>query len=145
MISRVLPPAKRTTFGFLRETGLTNLRDFLGHAYAPIGSGWLTPRQDYSSYFWFAVIVLSTLALSSLFCATSSPARGPTPQYSPGSATRAEWVVAFHYLAKAVTGEVLSDGLEPVHAGRLVLTRRAFAVTKGLKEILRWRKCEEAL
>jgi len=45
------------------ETGLTNLRDFLGHAYAPIGSGWLTPRQDYSSYFWFAVIVLCALAL----------------------------------------------------------------------------------
>jgi hypothetical protein len=50
---------------------------------------------------------------------------------------RAEWVVSFHYLVKAVTGEVLSDGPEPVHAGRLVLTRRAFAVTKGLKEILR--------
>ena len=45
------------------ETGLTNLRDFLGHAHAPIGSGWLTPRQDYSSYFWFAVIVLCALAL----------------------------------------------------------------------------------
>ena len=45
------------------ETGLTNLRDFLGHAYAPIGSGWLTPRQDSSSYFWFAVIVLCALAL----------------------------------------------------------------------------------
>jgi hypothetical protein len=45
------------------ETGLTNLSDFLGHAYAPIGSGWLTPRQDYSSYFWFAVIVLCALAL----------------------------------------------------------------------------------
>jgi hypothetical protein len=45
------------------ETGLTNLRDFLGHAYAPIGSGWLNPRQDYSSYFWFAVIVLCALAL----------------------------------------------------------------------------------
>jgi hypothetical protein len=45
------------------ETGLTNLRDFLGHAMAPIGSGWLTPRQDYSSYFWFAVIVLCAIAL----------------------------------------------------------------------------------
>jgi hypothetical protein len=45
------------------ETGLTNLYDFLGHAYAPIGSGWLTPSQDYSSYFWFAVIVLCALAL----------------------------------------------------------------------------------
>ena len=45
------------------ETGLTNLSDFLGHAYAPIGSGWLNPRQDYSSYFWFAVIVLCALAL----------------------------------------------------------------------------------
>jgi hypothetical protein len=45
------------------ETGLTNLYDFLGHAYAPIGSGWLTPRQDYSSYFWFAVIVSCVLAL----------------------------------------------------------------------------------
>ncbi len=45
------------------ETGLTNLSDFLGHAYAPIGSGWLTRRQDYSSYFWFAVIVLCALAL----------------------------------------------------------------------------------
>jgi hypothetical protein len=45
------------------ETGLTNLRDFLGHASAPIGSGWLTPRQDYLSYFWFAVIVLCALAL----------------------------------------------------------------------------------
>lgn len=45
------------------ETSLTNLRDFLGRAYAPIGSGWLTPRHDYSSYFWFAVIVLCALAL----------------------------------------------------------------------------------
>jgi hypothetical protein len=45
------------------ETGFTNLRDFLGHAYAPIGSGWLTPRQDYASYFWFAVLVLCSLAL----------------------------------------------------------------------------------
>jgi hypothetical protein len=45
------------------ETGLANLCDFLGHAYAPIGSGWLTPRQDYSSYFWFAVIVSCGLAL----------------------------------------------------------------------------------
>ena len=45
------------------ETGLTNLSDFLGHAYAPIGWGWLNPRQDYSSYFWFAVIVLCALAL----------------------------------------------------------------------------------
>ena len=45
------------------ETGLTNLRDFLGHAYAPIGSGWLTPRQDYLSYFWFTVIVSCALAL----------------------------------------------------------------------------------
>jgi len=45
------------------ETGLTNLRDFLGHAYAPIESGWLNPRQDYSSYFWFAVIVFCALAL----------------------------------------------------------------------------------
>lgn len=41
------------------ETGLTNLRDFLG----PIGSGWINPRQDYSSYFWFAVIVLCALVL----------------------------------------------------------------------------------
>jgi hypothetical protein len=45
------------------ETGLTNLRDFLGDAYVPIGSGWLTPRQDYLSYFWFTVIVLCVLAL----------------------------------------------------------------------------------
>ncbi len=45
------------------EAGLTNLRDFLGHVYAPIGSGWLTPRQDYSSYFWLAVIILCALAL----------------------------------------------------------------------------------
>jgi hypothetical protein len=45
------------------ETGLTNLGDFLGHAYAPIGSGWLNPSQDYSSYFWFAVIALCALAL----------------------------------------------------------------------------------
>jgi len=45
------------------ETGLTNLSDFLGHVYAPIGSGWLAPRQDYSSYFWLAVIVLCALAL----------------------------------------------------------------------------------
>jgi ABC-type transport system involved in multi-copper enzyme maturation permease subunit len=45
------------------ESGLTNLRDFLGHAYAPIGSGWLTPRQDYLSYFWFAVVVLCAVAL----------------------------------------------------------------------------------
>ena len=45
------------------ETGLTNLRDFLAHAYAPIGSGWLAPRRDYASYFWFAVIVLCALAL----------------------------------------------------------------------------------
>jgi hypothetical protein len=45
------------------ETGLTNLSDFLGHATAPIGSGWLTRRQDYLSYFWFAVIVLCALAL----------------------------------------------------------------------------------
>lgn len=44
------------------ETGLTNLRDFLGHAYAPIGSGWLNP-QDYSSYFWLAVLVLCALAV----------------------------------------------------------------------------------
>jgi hypothetical protein len=45
------------------ETGLTNLRDFLGHVYAPIGSGWLTPRQDYSSYFWFVVLIFCALAL----------------------------------------------------------------------------------
>ncbi|HXN51219.1 MAG TPA: hypothetical protein VN943_04720 [Candidatus Acidoferrum sp.] len=45
------------------ETGLTNLRDFFARAYAPIGSGWLTPEQDYLSYFWFAVIVLCALAL----------------------------------------------------------------------------------
>lgn len=45
------------------ETGLTNLNDFLGHAYAPIGSGWLNPRQDYSSYFWLAVLVLCALAV----------------------------------------------------------------------------------
>jgi ABC-type transport system involved in multi-copper enzyme maturation permease subunit len=45
------------------ETGLTNLHDFIGHAYAPIGSGWLTPSQDYLSSFWFAVIVLCALAL----------------------------------------------------------------------------------
>jgi len=45
------------------ETGLINLRDFLSHAYAPIGSGWLNQRQDYSSYFWCAVIVLCALAL----------------------------------------------------------------------------------
>jgi hypothetical protein len=45
------------------ETGLTNLHAFLARAYAPIGSGWLNPRQDYESYFWFAVIVLCALAL----------------------------------------------------------------------------------
>jgi hypothetical protein len=45
------------------ETGLTNLRDFLGHASAPLGSGWLTARQDYSSYFWSAVIILCAIAL----------------------------------------------------------------------------------
>jgi hypothetical protein len=45
------------------ETGLTNLGDFLDHASAPIGSGWLTPRQEYSVYFWFAVIILCALAL----------------------------------------------------------------------------------
>jgi hypothetical protein len=45
------------------ETGLTNLHDFIDHAYAPIGSGWLTPSQDYLSNFWFAVIVLCALAL----------------------------------------------------------------------------------
>jgi hypothetical protein len=45
------------------ETGLTNLHDFIDHAYAPIGSGWLTPGQDYLSNFWFAVIVLCALAL----------------------------------------------------------------------------------
>jgi hypothetical protein len=45
------------------EAGLTNLRDFLGNAYAEIGSGWLNPRQDYESYFWLAVIVLCALAL----------------------------------------------------------------------------------
>jgi len=45
------------------ETGLTNLRAFLARAYAPIGSGWLNPRQDYESYFWFVVIVLCALAL----------------------------------------------------------------------------------
>jgi hypothetical protein len=59
-------PYAETLQHFIRdgnETGLTNLRDFLAHAYAPIGSGWLAPRQDYSSYFWFAVIVLCALAL----------------------------------------------------------------------------------
>lgn len=45
------------------ETGLTTLRDFLEHASAPIGSGWLTRKQYYSSYFWSAVIVLCALAL----------------------------------------------------------------------------------
>jgi ABC-type transport system involved in multi-copper enzyme maturation permease subunit len=45
------------------ESGLTNLRDFLGYAYDPIGSGWLHPSQDSESYFWFAVIVLCALAL----------------------------------------------------------------------------------
>jgi hypothetical protein len=45
------------------ETGLTNLHAFLARAYAPIGSGWLNPRQDYESYFWFGVIVLCALAL----------------------------------------------------------------------------------
>jgi hypothetical protein len=45
------------------EADLSNLRAFLGHAYAPIGSGWLNPRQDYSFFFWFAVLVLCTLAL----------------------------------------------------------------------------------
>jgi len=45
------------------QTSLTNLGDFLDHAYAPSGSGWLNPRQDYSSYFWFAVIVLCAFAL----------------------------------------------------------------------------------
>jgi len=59
-------PYAETLQHFIRdgdETGLTNLSDFLGHAYAPIGSGWLNPTQDYSSYFWFAVIVLCALAL----------------------------------------------------------------------------------
>jgi hypothetical protein len=59
-------PYAETLQHFIRdgnETGLTNLRDFLSHAYAPIGSGWLAPMQDYSSYFWFAVIVLCALAL----------------------------------------------------------------------------------
>ena len=45
------------------ETGLSCLRDFLGRAYAPIGSGWLGPRQHYPLYFWFAVIFLCALAL----------------------------------------------------------------------------------
>jgi hypothetical protein len=45
------------------ETGLTNLGDYLGHASSPIGSGWLTPRQDYLVYFWSAVIILCALAL----------------------------------------------------------------------------------
>jgi hypothetical protein len=45
------------------ETGLTNVRDFLGYAYAEIGSEWLNPRQDYESYFWFAVTVLCAFAL----------------------------------------------------------------------------------
>jgi len=35
------------------ETGLTNLAIFLATP-MPHRSGWLTPRQDYSSYFWFA-------------------------------------------------------------------------------------------
>ena len=45
------------------EAGLSSLRDFLGHAYAPIGSGWLGPRQYYPFYFWLAVIVLCAFAL----------------------------------------------------------------------------------
>jgi len=45
------------------ETGLSNLQDYLGHAHAPIGSGWLPPRQDYSVYFWLAVIILCAFAL----------------------------------------------------------------------------------
>jgi hypothetical protein len=45
------------------ESGLDNLRDFLADAYAPIGSGWLIRTQDYSSYFWFAVLVLCAVAL----------------------------------------------------------------------------------
>jgi hypothetical protein len=45
------------------EAGLTNLGDFLGHTYAPLGSGWLNPGQDYESYFWSAVLVLCALAL----------------------------------------------------------------------------------
>jgi hypothetical protein len=45
------------------ETGLTDLGDFVGRAYVPIGLEWLNTRQDYSSYFWFAMIVLCALAL----------------------------------------------------------------------------------
>lgn len=45
------------------ETGLSSLRDFLGRAYAPMGSGWLGPRQQYPLYFWFAVIFLCALTL----------------------------------------------------------------------------------
>lgn len=45
------------------ESGLIDLRDFFVHAHAPIGSDWLSPRQDYSSYFWFAVMISCALAL----------------------------------------------------------------------------------
>jgi hypothetical protein len=45
------------------ETGLANLHDFLGHAYAPIGSGWLNPRQSYLSCFWSAVAILCAIVL----------------------------------------------------------------------------------
>ena len=59
-------PYAETLQHFIRdgdETGLTNLDDFLGHAYAPIGSGWLTRRQDYSSFFWSTVLIFCALAL----------------------------------------------------------------------------------
>ncbi|HET7108634.1 MAG TPA: hypothetical protein VFI38_17605 [Candidatus Acidoferrum sp.] len=45
------------------EADLATLRAFLDHAYAPIGSGWLNPRQDYAYFFWFAVLVLCTFGL----------------------------------------------------------------------------------
>ena len=45
------------------ETDLPNLYNFLSHAYAPIGSEWLTPQQDYAVHFWSAVIILCGLAL----------------------------------------------------------------------------------
>ena len=44
------------------ETGLANLSDFLRHACTSVGSGWLKQRQEYSFYFWFALMVLCTLA-----------------------------------------------------------------------------------
>jgi hypothetical protein len=65
------------------ETGLSSFRDFLGRAYAPMGSGWLGPRQHYPLYFWFAVIFCARSHFSLPRCAIFKPARGPAPRYSP--------------------------------------------------------------